>query len=82
MCLPVLTRFSWSSTFGVRDAFRIDHPDGLADPRQYMARLHRATGGTWIVAEKILEGDEELPNDWRVLGDHGGTTRHGASALS
>ena len=56
---------------GYIDAFRIDHPDGLADPRQYMARLHRATGGTWIVAEKILEGDEELPNDWRCSGTTG-----------
>ena len=56
---------------GYIDAFRIDHPDGLADPRQYFARLHRATRGAWIVAEKILEGDEELPNDWRCSGTTG-----------
>ena len=56
---------------GYIDGFRIDHPDGLADPRQYFKRLHRATDGAWIVAEKILEGDEELPNDWRCSGTTG-----------
>ncbi|MFT0848492.1 malto-oligosyltrehalose synthase [Actinomycetaceae bacterium L2_0104] len=56
---------------GYIDAFRIDHPDGLADPRQYFSRLHRATNGAWIVAEKILEGDEELPGDWRCSGTTG-----------
>ncbi|MPV37284.1 malto-oligosyltrehalose synthase [Georgenia subflava] len=56
---------------GVIDAFRIDHPDGLADPRGYLRRLHEATGGAWIVAEKILEGEEELPDDWPVAGTTG-----------
>ena len=53
------------------DAFRIDHPDGLADPRGYMRRLSAATGGAWIVAEKILEHDEDLPEDWPVAGTTG-----------
>lgn len=53
---------------GYIDAFRIDHPDGLSDPRQYMARLYEATDGAWIAGEKILEGDEELPSDWKVAG--------------
>ncbi|MFH5823070.1 malto-oligosyltrehalose synthase [Georgenia sp. AZ-5] len=56
---------------GVVDGFRIDHPDGLADPRGYLRRLHEATGGAWIVAEKILEADEELPADWPVAGTTG-----------
>ncbi|GAA1630810.1 malto-oligosyltrehalose synthase [Georgenia ruanii] len=56
---------------GVIDGFRIDHPDGLADPRGYLRRLHEATGGAWVVAEKILEGDEELPSDWPVAGTTG-----------
>ncbi|GAA4286066.1 malto-oligosyltrehalose synthase [Georgenia daeguensis] len=56
---------------GVIDAFRIDHPDGLADPRGYLRRLHEATGGAWVAAEKILEGDEELPEDWPVAGTTG-----------
>lgn len=53
------------------DAFRIDHPDGLADPRGYMRRLSKATGGAWIAAEKILEGDESMPDDWPVAGTTG-----------
>nr|WP_241236946.1 malto-oligosyltrehalose synthase [Georgenia faecalis] len=53
------------------DAFRIDHPDGLADPRGYFQRLSEATGGAWVAAEKILEGEEELPADWPVAGTTG-----------
>jgi len=53
------------------DALRIDHPDGLADPRDYFQRLDEATGGAWVVAEKILEGDETLPPDWPVAGTTG-----------
>ncbi len=29
---------------GVVDGLRVDHPDGLADPDDYLARLHEATG--------------------------------------
>lgn len=53
------------------DGFRIDHPDGLADPRGYFRTLHAATGGAWVVAEKILEGEEDLPEDWPVAGTTG-----------
>jgi (1->4)-alpha-D-glucan 1-alpha-D-glucosylmutase len=56
---------------GVVDGFRIDHPDGLADPKRYLARLHDATGGAWVVVEKILEGDEALPADWPTAGTTG-----------
>ncbi|MDO5701453.1 MAG: malto-oligosyltrehalose synthase [Bowdeniella nasicola] len=53
------------------DAFRVDHPDGLADPQGYFERLHEATGGAYVVAEKILEGDEKLPEGWPVAGTTG-----------
>lgn len=53
------------------DGLRVDHPDGLADPRGYFQRLHEATGGAWVVAEKILEGEEVLPADWPVAGTTG-----------
>lgn len=53
------------------DGFRIDHPDGLADPRGYFRWIHEATGGAWVVAEKILEADEELPSDWPIAGTTG-----------
>ncbi|MEE1785017.1 malto-oligosyltrehalose synthase [Streptomyces sp. SP17BM10] len=56
---------------GVLDGFRIDHPDGLADPRGYLARLAAATGGAYTVVEKILTGDERLPADWPCAGTTG-----------
>ncbi len=63
------------------DAFRIDHPDGLADPRGYMRRLSKATGGAWIIAEKILEGDEAMQDDWPVAGTTGYDASWRISAL-
>jgi (1->4)-alpha-D-glucan 1-alpha-D-glucosylmutase len=54
---------------GVVDGLRIDHPDGLADPGQYLARL-RERGVERIWVEKILEPGEELP-DWPVEGTTG-----------
>lgn len=56
---------------GVLDGFRIDHPDGLADPRGYLRQLERATGGAYVVVEKILTGEERLPADWPVAGTTG-----------
>ena len=83
------------------DALRIDHPDGLLDPRQYFQDLQAAlqqppspsqggegegqspsppsaTEGTdqqdqrvYIIAEKILMRDEDLPDDWPVCGTTG-----------
>jgi (1->4)-alpha-D-glucan 1-alpha-D-glucosylmutase len=88
---------------------RIDHPDGLWDPKQYFDRLQgsvdrqngQPAGRNWavnaiesqprrnakqeslagsesdrpnnvyIVAEKILNGDEPLPKDWQVDGTTG-----------
>ncbi len=56
---------------GSLDGLRIDHPDGLADPRGYLRMLAEATDGTWVVAEQILEGEEQLPPDWPVAGTTG-----------
>jgi (1->4)-alpha-D-glucan 1-alpha-D-glucosylmutase len=56
---------------GLLDGLRIDHPDGLADPRGYLRRLAERTGGAWVVVEKILEGDETLPEDWPCAGTTG-----------
>ena len=68
-------------TAGHIDGFRIDHPDGLADPRGYMRRLSMATGGAWITAEKILESDEQMPDDWPVAGTTGYDAAWRISAL-
>ncbi|WP_406441923.1 malto-oligosyltrehalose synthase [Streptomyces sp. NBC_00631] len=56
---------------GVVDGLRVDHPDGLADPDGYLARLHEATGGRWTVVEKILADGEQLPAGWPVAGTTG-----------
>ncbi|WP_442878154.1 malto-oligosyltrehalose synthase [Brachybacterium sp. J144] len=56
---------------GVIDGYRIDHPDGLADPRGYLRDLDRATDGAWTVVEKILEGEERLPGDFPCAGTTG-----------
>jgi (1->4)-alpha-D-glucan 1-alpha-D-glucosylmutase len=56
---------------GLVDGLRIDHPDGLADPRGYLARLASATDGAWVAVEKILEADETLPVDWACAGTTG-----------
>jgi (1->4)-alpha-D-glucan 1-alpha-D-glucosylmutase len=56
---------------GSLDGLRIDHPDGLADPRAYLARLAERTDGSWVVVEKVLEGSETLPDDWRCAGTTG-----------
>lgn len=54
---------------GVVDGLRIDHPDGLADPGEYLRRLaDRGVRHVWV--EKILEPGEELP-DWPVEGTTG-----------
>jgi (1->4)-alpha-D-glucan 1-alpha-D-glucosylmutase len=54
---------------GLVDGLRIDHPDGLADPRGYLERLARyGVERVWV--EKILEPGEQL-RDWPVEGTTG-----------
>ncbi|MQA27668.1 MAG: malto-oligosyltrehalose synthase, partial [Micromonosporaceae bacterium] len=55
---------------GELDGLRVDHPDGLRDPGGYFAALRAAAPGAWIVAEKILEPGEDLP-DWPIEGTTG-----------
>ena len=50
---------------------RIDHPDGLADPAGYLARLAAEAPGTWVVIEKILEPGEPMPLSWACAGTTG-----------
>jgi (1->4)-alpha-D-glucan 1-alpha-D-glucosylmutase len=54
---------------GLIDGVRVDHPDGLANPREYLERL-RAAGVAHVWVEKILEPGEEL-RDWPVEGTTG-----------
>jgi (1->4)-alpha-D-glucan 1-alpha-D-glucosylmutase len=49
---------------------RVDHPDGLRDPGEYLQRLHEAAPESWLVVEKILEPGEQMPK-WPVDGTTG-----------
>ena len=56
------------------DGLRIDHIDGLADPRRYLDQLQAAAAAEWplyVVVEKILGPDERLPPEWPVAGTTG-----------
>lgn len=56
---------------GLVDGLRIDHPDGLRDPGGYLERLADATGGRYVLVEKILEHGEHLPGWWATEGTTG-----------
>ncbi len=58
-------------TSGLADGLRVDHPDGLADPAGYLDALAAATDGAYVLVEKILEGDEQLPTSWATSGTTG-----------
>jgi len=61
---------------GVIDGVRIDHIDGLADPREYCERLRQRLASLraqppFIVVEKVLAHGETLRDDWPVQGTTG-----------
>lgn len=63
---------------GKLDGLRVDHPDGLYDPKRYFENLQSDVDAGassaiphYIVAEKILTGDEKLPRDWPIHGTTG-----------
>ncbi len=56
---------------GEIDGARVDHPDGLRDPRGYLARLRALLPEGRIYVEKILDTEERLPADWPIDGTVG-----------
>jgi (1->4)-alpha-D-glucan 1-alpha-D-glucosylmutase len=59
---------------GAVQGIRLDHIDGLADPKGYLERLQGAIGGDqpfYLLVEKILGPDEDLRRDWPVAGTTG-----------
>jgi len=57
---------------GLVEGVRIDHIDGLRDPRAYLDRLRtRAPGLGYLLVEKIVAPDEALPPQWDVDGTTG-----------
>jgi (1->4)-alpha-D-glucan 1-alpha-D-glucosylmutase len=65
---------------GVLDGLRIDHPDGLTNPLQYLRRLRDAgVENVWV--EKILDPHEDLRADWPVSGTVGYEFANDVAAL-
>jgi len=76
------TWLSWIAS-GLADGLRIDHPDGLFDPKQYLDRLqehyrlalqergNEQHDSLYVVVEKILGDGETLPADWACDGTTG-----------
>jgi (1->4)-alpha-D-glucan 1-alpha-D-glucosylmutase len=62
---------------GTIDGLRIDHIDGLYDPKGYLRRLQRRLGARhvernfYLVVEKILASHEQLREDWPIDGTTG-----------
>lgn len=68
---------------GKVDGLRIDHPDGLYDPARYFYQLQcglpcddtaaqlAPSKPLYVVAEKILSGNERLRKEWPVYGTTG-----------
>ncbi|PUA30836.1 MAG: malto-oligosyltrehalose synthase [Cellvibrio sp. 79] len=63
---------------GIISGLRIDHVDGLANPRAYCRKLRRRvsriapTPNKFVIyVEKILAENEQLPRDWLVDGTTG-----------
>jgi (1->4)-alpha-D-glucan 1-alpha-D-glucosylmutase len=68
---------------GAPTGLRVDHVDGLFAPHDYLRRLQTQAAGVpagtdnhperavYLVVEKILGPDEQLPSDWPVHGTTG-----------
>lgn len=63
---------------GLVQALRVDHVDGLRDPREYLVELRRMftnassrNARPFLAIEKILLGDELLRADWKISGTTG-----------
>jgi (1->4)-alpha-D-glucan 1-alpha-D-glucosylmutase len=56
---------------GAIDGLRVDHVDGLRDPRRYLEWLRSEAGDTYVVVEKILAKNEPVPADWPIEGTTG-----------
>jgi (1->4)-alpha-D-glucan 1-alpha-D-glucosylmutase len=68
---------------GAVTGLRIDHPDGLYLPKEYLEALQRRCAkvlgmplpkngrGVYMIAEKILTGAEKLRSDWPLHGTTG-----------
>ena len=56
---------------GSVSGLRVDHVDGLRNPEAYLASVREAAPEAYLVVEKILARDEELPASFDVQGTTG-----------
>jgi (1->4)-alpha-D-glucan 1-alpha-D-glucosylmutase len=57
---------------GLVQGLRVDHVDGLFDPDKYLVQLRELAGDDkYLVVEKILEGEEVIPDYWPIQGNSG-----------
>lgn len=56
---------------GLFQGLRVDHIDGLYDPHAYLLFVRRACPEVYLVVEKILDMDEQLPDGLPVQGTTG-----------
>ena len=56
---------------GIVTGLRIDHIDGLYDPTSYLQKVRGRAPTAYIVVEKILNLNEDLPPFWPVQGTTG-----------
>ncbi|HZP12565.1 MAG TPA: malto-oligosyltrehalose synthase [Nevskiaceae bacterium] len=66
---------------GLIDGVRIDHIDGLADPRAYCRKLRSRLKNAYIIVEKILAPGERLHRDWQIDGTSGYSFMNHVNAL-
>lgn len=74
---------------GLIDGLRVDHVDGLSDPRAYCRKLRACldaretphNGRAYLIVEKILAANETLPDDWLIDGTTGYDFMEDVSAL-
>ncbi|HAX98646.1 MAG TPA: malto-oligosyltrehalose synthase, partial [Candidatus Atribacteria bacterium] len=50
------------------EGLRVDHIDGLFNPFTYLKKLREKMGDIYIVVEKILANNEQLPASWPIQG--------------
>ena len=48
---------------GAFSGLRVDHIDGLNEPQEYLKKLRERCPDTYLVVEKILTGEEQLPEN-------------------
>jgi (1->4)-alpha-D-glucan 1-alpha-D-glucosylmutase len=74
---------------GAIRGLRVDHIDGLRDPLGYLTRLQERLGASqpagstrpYVLVEKILSREEQLPEDWPVSGTTGYDYLNAANGL-